>query len=400
MSLFDHVKTFPPDPLFGIGALYRSDARPDKVDLTIGVYRNDALKVAVMKAVKQAERLLVEKETTKSYLPQVGKANFIEESKTLLFGDRFVADHGERIFGAQSVGGTGALRVGAEFLAREISKRVFLSNLTWANHHGVFSCCNIEKGKYPYYDKEKGAFLCDQFLDFLGTLPEKSVVVLHTCCHNPTGCDPTREEWKAIEKTIAKQKLIPFFDTAYLGFAKSLEEDSWAVRYFAEQGHELFVALSFSKSFSLYAERIGAFFILAQGKEESARVGSVVKRLIRINYSNPPLHGAAVVSAILQDKTLRKMWEEELVEMRQRVELMRTSFLDEVAAQLGSDAFEYLRKRVGMFALLPLTEGQVEHLMNKRGIYMTKNGRINLTGLNATNLNRVTQAIVETCKEG
>lgn len=400
MTFFEAVKPLPVDPVFGIAALYQDDVRKDKVDLTLGVYHDENLKATILRAVKEAESELVDKETTKTYLPILGKSAFLEESKKLLFGEDFIQEHHGRIFAAQTAGGTGALRIGGEFLAKNISKKVFLSDPTWLNHHGIFGACGMEKEVYPYYNRQKGLFDCDRFLAFLDQLEPKSIVVLHTCCHNPSGCDPTKDEWKAIEQKIAQRKLIPFFDTAYLGFAQTLEEDSWPIRYFARRNHVVFVAFSCSKSFGLYAERTGALFILTHTEKERATIGSVIKRLIRTNYSNPPVHGAAIVALILSHPALRALWQEELVAMRHRIEAMRSAFFDALMSRSRSEAFEHLRSNVGMFALLPLTEDQVGQLMKERGIYMMKSGRINLTGLNHTNLSHVVEAIAEISEKG
>lgn len=397
MSLFNRVKELPPDPVFGMGALYREDSRLDKVNLTLGVYHNENLEPEIMQVVKKAENHLLEEEKTKTYLSQLGHHRFLEESKKLLFGREFTELHGERIAVCQNVGGTGALRIGGEFLCREISKQIFLPEPTWANHHGVFPSSGMEVAHYPYYDRKKSTISFDAVVDALDQLEEKSVVLLHGCCHNPTGCDFSKEQWMIVEEKVATKKLIPFFDIAYLGFAKSVEEDAWAIRYFAAKGHPLFAALSFSKSFGLYAERVGALFVLTQNRQERVRVESVLKRLVRVQYSNPPLHGAALVGFILGHPLLRQKWEEELETMKTRVDQMRQLLFDHLSSCSNQMAIDSLKDQVGMFVLLPIKEPQVVHLMRDYGIYMMKSGRINLTGLNRENIARVVKAIVSVC---
>ena len=398
MSIFAKVEPFPPDPVFGIGALFQKDSSPNKVDLTVGVYRNQLLQSEVMQVVKEAEKEILEKEKTKTYLMQAGKKDFVEESKKLIFSSSFLKKNDDRIFGAQSVGGTGALRIGGEFLAREISKKVFISDPTWPNHRGVFEACGMQVETYPYYNRQKRLVDFDSFLAFLGKVPEKSIIVLHTCCHNPTGCDLTLQQWKELSLLFAKKKLIPFFDTAYLGFSGEILQDSFPIQLFAEEGHEFFISLSFSKSFGLYAERIGAFFLVSQDSSLSVNTGSVIKRIIRVNYSNPPVHGASIVSTILQSPLLRKKWEGELLAMRSRIEKMRKRLVDALTKQVKSDDCSFLLHRFGLFSLLPLQKEEVMKLSKNYSIYMTLDGRINLTGLNEDNFEYVIEAITKVKK--
>jgi len=338
MSIFDGVEPFPPDPIFGLGALVKKDDNPSKVDLTVGIYHNEELKAVTMRAVKEAEEKLLVKEKNKTYLPMAGKEDYLQVTKELVFGEDFVKDAGKRLFAAQSLGGTGALRVGGDFILREITKKVFVSSPTWPNHHGVFGACGAEVKSYPYYSEETHGLDFDRMLDCLSQAPERSVVVLHTCCHNPSGCDPSQDQWKELSTLFLKRKLIPFFDFAYLGFAKGIEEDPWPIRYFAEKGHELFVAASFSKNFGLYGERTGCLLVLS--KNETDDLSSVVKRVIRTNYSNPPRHGASLVALVLKDESLRKVWKEELDGMRGRIERMRTDLYEALAAQFGEASFK------------------------------------------------------------
>lgn len=394
MSLFDHVEPFPPDPIFGLGARIKKDENPNKIDLTVGVYHDDELKAVTMQAVKEAEKKLLDSEKNKTYLPMGGKEDYLQVTKELIFGKDFVSSEGERLFAAQTLGGTGALRIGGDFIFRELSKKVYVSSPTWPNHKGIFGAVGMEICTYPYYSEERKELDFDRMLDTLSQAPEKSVVVLHTCCHNPSGCDPTQEQWKELSHLILRKKLIPFFDFAYLGFAKGIEEDPWPIRYFAEQGHELFVAASFSKNFGLYGERTGCLLILS--KKAPDALSSVVKRIIRTNYSNPPRHGASLVALILQDEALRKTWQEELDRMRERVERMRTDLCEALTSQFGEESFGFLKTRYGMFSLLGLKESQVNRMIDSFSVYLTGDGRINLTGLNSQNLSYVVDAIIKT----
>ena len=284
MSIFETIVPFPADPIFGLGARFKKDPRDEKVDLTVGIFHTEALKAVTLESVIEAERRLIQEEKNKVYLPIGGNEAFIQASKKLVFGKLLMDRLGTCLFGAQTIGGTGALRLGGEFLAKEISKSISLSSPTWPNHEGIFTAAGMQVKHYPYYNDETHVLDFANMLNFLSSLPPKSCVLLHAGCHNPTGCDPNEEEWKEILTLCFKRKLIPFFDFPYLGFGKGIEEDCWPIRYFAEKGHEMLIALSFSKSFSLYGERVGALFVLSKNEVASQNLSTVVKRLIRVNY--------------------------------------------------------------------------------------------------------------------
>ncbi len=396
MSIFGKVKPFPPDPIFGLAARFKKDKTPNKVDLTVGVFRNKDLKTRTLRSVKEAERVLIKLEVDKTYLSMGGSSLFVKESQKLIFGETFCKDARGTLFGVQSLGGTGALRLAGEFLFREITRTAYVSDPTWPNHVGVFEACGFEVKKYPYYNKENHALDFERLLNVLAGASENSLVVLHACCHNPTGCDPTQAQWKELSTLIHKQKLIPLFDFAYQGFGRGLEEDAWPIRYFAEQGHEMFVAASYSKNFGLYGERIGSLSILAVNEQLAQNSSSAFKRLARVNYSNPPRHGAGIVTTVLQDIGLSKLWRGEVDLMRKRAEEMRCTLYDSLSGQFGKDKFSFLKRRYGLFSMLGIYPEQVDRMMDEYGVYLTRSGRINLTGLSEENLTYVIEAIVKT----
>lgn len=396
MSIFEKVEPFPPDPIFGLAARFKKDKKAQKVDLTVGIYRGEDLKTRTLRSVKEGEKLLMKVEGDKTYLPIGGSEEFVHESQKLVFGENLCKSLRGKLLGVQALGGTGALRLAGELLHREVTKVVYVSDPTWPNHLGVFEGCGMEVKKYPYYHKENHVIDFQRLLDVLSGASEKSVVVLHACCHNPTGCDPTQAEWKELSSLMLKKKLVPLFDFAYQGFGRGLEEDAWAIRYFAEQGHEMFVAASYSKNFGLYGERIGSLSVITKNEQLSQNTFSVVKRLARVCYSNPPRHGAGLVTMILQDVGLTEMWKGEVEGMRQRVEEMRRNLYDSLSGQFGKDKFSFLKRRQGLFSMLGIPPEQVDRMMEEYGVYLTRSGRINLTGLSEDNLPYVIEAIVKT----
>ncbi|MCP5505560.1 MAG: aspartate/tyrosine/aromatic aminotransferase [Chlamydiales bacterium] len=396
MSIFEVVKPLPPDPIFGLATRFKKDKNPNKVDLTVGIFRDENLTTEPLRSVKEAEKILLKIEEDKLYLPISGDEAFIKEAQKLIFGEDYCKREGKTLYGVQTVGGTGGLRLGGEFLSREVTKKVYLSNPTWPNHRGIFEACGMDIEVYPYYHSETHTLDFERMLDTLSKAPERSVVVLHGCCHNPTGCDPTDAQWKELSTFFLKNKLIPFFDFAYQGFGRGLEEDAWAIRHFASQGHEMFVAASYSKNFGLYGERIGCLSIIAKNEQLSQNLSTVVKRLARVNYSNPPRHGAGIITTILQDAGLVEMWKGELDQMRERANQMKTELVEALQKQYGKDKFGFLKRRYGLFSMLGIDEVQVNRMMDEYGVYLTKSGRINLTGLNENNLSYVIEALLKT----
>ncbi|QVL57726.1 MAG: aspartate/tyrosine/aromatic aminotransferase [Simkaniaceae bacterium] len=396
MSIFEKVEPFPPDPIFGLATRFKKDKNPNKIDLTVGIFRDENLATHTLRSVKEGEKVLEKIEKDKLYLPMGGDEAFIHEAQKLAFGEAFCKSAKGTLFGAQTIGGTGGLRLGGEFLAREVTKKVYLSDPTWPNHRGIFEACGMEIETYPYYNKEIHALDFERMLDTLSHAPEKSVVVLHGCCHNPTGCDPNDAQWKELSTLFLKKKLVPFFDFAYQGFGRGLDQDAWAIRYFASQGHEMLVAASYSKNFGLYGERIGCLSIIAKNEQLSQNLSSVVKRLARVNYSNPPRHGAGIITTILQDVGLVEMWKGEVDQMRERITLMKNDLVDALGRQFGKDKFGFLKRRYGLFSMLGISAEQVDRMIDEYGVYLTRSGRINLTGLNEGNLPYVIEAIIKT----
>jgi aspartate/tyrosine/aromatic aminotransferase len=395
MGVFSNVSQAQTDSIFGLSAAFHADARAKKVNLSIGIYKTAELKTPIMEAVKEAERRIAETEKSKEYLPIDGDPECIKQSGLLLFGEALWS---KRIYGCQGVGGTGALRIGGDFLKQEVGRRLYLSDPTWPNHTGVFTRSQMHVEAYPYYDPQRRHIDFDRLYTFLSGLQPLSIVLLHACCHNPTGVDLSLEQWRQLSALMQAKGLIPFFDCAYQGFGTGLEEDAAAVRLFAERGHEMLVAVSYSKNFGLYGERAGSLFIVTDSEETARRVGSTIKVIIRTNYSNPPLHGAKIVSTILSDGKLRKRWETELTSMRERIAAMRTALARALVAKGGPIDFRFLLDRTGMFSFCGLEKRQVDRLIKEYAIYMTGDGRINVAGLNWDHLDYVVDAITAVCR--
>lgn len=381
---FENITLAPPDAIFGLQAAFQADPRKNKINLSIGVYKDRKLATPILHVVKKVEEDLLHTEKSKEYLPIDGDKRFLEHSGKLVFGEGW----NQRIAAVQSVGGTGGLRIGGDFLQQAGAEEIYIPQPTWPNHPAIFKRCRLKVAAYPYYDKEKRKI----DLSSLEKIPEGSVVLLHACCHNPTGADPTDEEWKNLSQLFLKRKLFPFFDFAYQGFGRGLEEDARAVRLFSEAGHEMLVASSYAKNFGLYAERVGVLYAVTKTTERAHRVQSQLKTLIRSNYSNPPKHGAMIVGEILASPALKKMWEEELEGMRSRIGALRELFVKKTG-------FDFLKDRYGMFSFCDLTEAQVKRLMEEFAIYMTGDGRINIAGLNEDNLTYVAESIVQVKRE-
>lgn len=387
MDFFENVKQAPPDLIFGLNTAFSADKRNSKVNLGAGVYKTADLKPLILKAVKQAEAQLYTSEISKDYLPIDGDPGYVEAAKQLVFGGP-----SERIYGAQTVGGTAALRVGSAFMHLHGCKRIFISDPTWANHNRIFADAGLEVETYPYYDAKARCFHFEAFYESLNHMPEGSLVLLQGCCHNPTGFDPSVEQWKALCERLESRRLFPFFDFAYQGFGGDPEKDAAAVRLFVEAGLQCTVAVSHSKNFGLYAERTGALYIVCASEGEAKRVGSRLKMVIRGLYSNPPCHGARLVARILGDEQLKKMWRDELRSMYERINEMRSTLVSLLATQ--TDRFDCLATQLGMFSYTGLNADAVERLIADYGIYLPPDGRINVAGLNQQNVSYVAEAIL------
>ena len=394
MNLFSSVQLAPKDPIFGLTEAYTADQRPGKVNLGVGVYYTDEGKVPLLRAVLEAEKELVAKQSPRAYVPIEGPNPYNSAVQNLLFGADSPLIKEGRVVTAECLGGTGALRVGGDFVKRlETNAPAAISAPSWENHRGIFESAGYQVLEYAYFDPKTRGVDFEVMVKALESFPAKTLVILHACCHNPTGADLTPDQWKKIISICQTRQLIPFLDIAYQGFATGIEEDGAAVQLFANSGMSFFVSSSFSKSFSLYGERVGALSIVTQSKEESARVLSQLKRVIRTNYSNPPTHGAAIVAMVLNSPKLRQMWEDELAEMRERIKAMRHGLNKKLAAAGAQQDFSFIETQRGMFSYSGLTAGQVANLQEQDGIYALSTGRICVAALNTKNLDRVAQAI-------
>ncbi|AKJ42603.1 amino acid aminotransferase [Pragia fontium] len=393
--MFEHIKAAPADPILGLGELYNAEARQNKINLGIGVYKDETGHTPVLDSVKKAEQYLLENENTKNYLGIAGLAAFASCTQELLFGagNSIIADKRART--AQSPGGTGALRIAADFIAANTSaKRVWISNPTWPNHKNVFQAAGLETPEYQYYNASEHALDFEGMLASLEKAQAGDVVLFHGCCHNPTGIDPTAEQWQILAKLSAERGWLPLFDFAYQGFANGLEEDAQGLRVFAATHSELIVASSYSKNFGLYNERVGAFTLVAADSDTAERAFSQVKSVIRANYSNPPSHGASVVATILSNPTLRATWEQELTDMRQRIHRMRQLFVNTLQEKGAQQDFSFIIQQNGMFSFSGLSQEQVLRLRDEYAIYAVNSGRINVAGMTLDNMAPLCEAIV------
>lgn len=394
MSLFSAVEMAPRDPILGLNEAFNADTRTTKVNLGVGVYTNEEGRIPLLRAVVEAEAALTAARAPRGYLPIEGIAAYDKAVQTLLLGSDSPLIQQGRVITTQAIGGTGALKTGADFLKRLLpDATVAISDPSWENHRALFEAAGFPVRNYRYYDAFSNGVNRDGLLEDLKNLPARSIVVLHACCHNPTGVDLTPEDWQAVLEIVREREHVPFLDIAYQGFGDGIEEDAAAVRLFAQSGLTFFVSSSFSKSFSLYGERVGALTIVTGDQEETGRVLSQVKRVIRTNYSNPPTHGASVVAAVLNSPELRVMWETELGEMRDRIRTMRLAMVEQLAALNAKRDFGFVAQQRGMFSYSGLTTEQVERLRNEFAIYAVGTGRICVAALNTRNLPVVTKAI-------
>ena len=368
--LFAAIEMAPRDPILGITEAFNADQHPEKTNLGVGVYYDDNGKVPLLGCVQKAESLLMEKLAPRTYLPIEGLAAYDKAVQELVFGANSEVVTSKRAITAQAIGGTGALKLGADFLKR------FVNN-------------------YPYYDTTTKGVNFDGMLASLQSMPAGSIVLLHACCHNPTGADLTDQQWAQVIQVASERGLVPFLDMAYQGFGDGINEDGKVVGMFAAAGGPLFVSNSFSKSFSLYGERVGALSIVAANSEEAARLMSQLKRVIRTNYSNPPMHGGQVVAMALATPELRKLWEEELAGMRVRIKAMRQALVDKLKAKAPQHNFDFVIQQRGMFSYSGLTKAQVERLKTEFSIYAVDTGRICVAALNSRNIDRVVDAIAK-----
>lgn len=392
--MLETVASAPPDPILGLGEAFQKDPRSSKINLSIGVYRDDSGNTPVLESVKKAEERLLKSEKSKGYLGIDGLPEFNRLAAELTMGNLVPLD---RIAAIQTPGGTGALKVAADFLAKSFpSSRVWCSNPTWPNHFSVFETAGLETKVYPYMGADKRSLDLPALLDTLDTQSRAGdVVCLHACCHNPTGIDPTPDQWAEISELLAQRGIIPLIDFAYHGFGDGLEQDRVGIAEIAKHHTEFMVCGSYSKNFGLYSERIGVLLAICGDGEVSARVSSNLKQSVRANYSNPPRHGAATVATILADAELRALWEKELTAMRERIHAARALFVQGMKATGCKTDFSFLMDQRGMFSYSGLSAMQVDWLRNEKAIYVVGSGRINVAGITSQNIQPLCKAVAE-----
>ncbi|PXX46854.1 aromatic amino acid transaminase [Undibacterium pigrum] len=392
--MFQHVEAYPGDPILSLNEAFGKDPRTNKINLSIGIYFDDAGKIPMLPSVRAAEHKVVADAGARPYLPMEGAANFRTAVQELLFGADSAAVKAGRVVTIQAVGSSGGLKVGGDFIKRYFpTSTMLVSDPTWDNHKAVFEGCGLTVKTYPYYDAATGGLRFDAMIEALKSAEKKSIVLLHACCHNPTGVDLTQEQWQQLVPVLKERELIAFLDLAYQGYGDGIVEDAYAVRLLADQGLSFFVANSFSKSMSLYGERCGALSVVCPDAAQAVNVLGQMKATIRRNYSNPPLHGGQLVARVLSDPELRPMWEAEVVAMRDRIQLMRRKLHDVLAAKLPGRDFSYFLTQRGMFSYTGLTAEQCDRLKEEFGVYLVRSGRMCIAGLNTGNVEATANAI-------
>ncbi|MEX2187595.1 MAG: amino acid aminotransferase [Pirellulales bacterium] len=394
--MFESIALAPSDPILGLSDAFAKDANPDKINLGVGVFQDATGKTPILACVKEAERRLVAGETSKGYLAISGSPQYGQHVARLVFGGEHPAVAEGRVATAHTPGGTGGLRVAADFIKQNFpAAKVWLSEPTWPNHPSVFRAAGVETATYPYFDAATNGLVFDKMLAAIREIPQGDVLLLHGCCHNPTGVDPTAEQWSAIADAVERSGMLPLVDFAYQGFGAGLVEDAAGLRTLLRPGMELLVVSSFSKNFGLYNERVGALSLVARSTEAAAAALSQVKVCIRANYSNPPCHGAAIVTTILGDAALSARWQQELAAMRDRINAMRKLFVETLSAKGIDRDFSFIARQRGMFSFSGLTREQVERLKSQHSIYAVGSGRINVAGMTEANMDRLCSAIAE-----
>ncbi len=390
---FDRIEAAPADPILGISEAFKKDPRADKINLSVGVYKNENGETEILKCVKKAEKILLDSENTKSYLPISGLPEYGRFARDLIFGHGHEYVDGGKAVSVHCPGGTGALRIGCDFIHQQnVATTVWISDPTWANHYQIAQSAGLKFEKYPYYDRVNHSLAFDRMMDTLSQAKEGDVVLLHGCCHNPTGIDPTVEQWETIAKFLEEKKLLPFIDFAYQGFGRGIEEDAQGLRIIASHCKELLIASSFSKNFGLYNERVGVLTVVTESKEVADKVFSQLKISVRTAISNPPAHGEKIVTTILGDAALRQEWEDELQVMRDRILEMRKLLVEKLNAA-GAGDYGFIAEQNGMFSFSGLDKEQVAALKEDFGIYIVGSGRICVAGINHKNIDRLVEAM-------
>ena len=388
------VQMAPKDPILGVTETFNADKNPNKVNLGVGIYYDDAGKVPLLECVRLAELQLAEKPAPRSYLPIDGLPAYDRVVRELVFGSESLAVKENRVITVQALGGTGGLKIGADFLRRLLPQsQVWISDPSWENHRALFENAGFTVNSYPYYDARSHGIDFNAMLQSLTSLPVGSIVVLHACCHNPTGVDLSPDQWTKVINAVVSGGILPFVDIAYQGFGDGIEADGEVVRRFAGAGCPVFVSNSFSKSFSLYGERVGALSVVASDNAEAARVLSQLKRIVRTNYSNPPTHGGQIVATVLTTPELRALWEKELGQMRERIREMRRQLVEKLRARLPGSDFGFVTRQRGMFSYSGLSKSAVDRLRDEFSVYAIDTGRICVAALNTHNIDHVTGAI-------
>ena len=393
-SIFAAVEMAPRDPILGLTEGFNADTRATKVNLGVGVYYDDNGKVPLLGAVRAAEKTRLEAAPARGYQPIEGLAAYNQAVQKLMFGADSPLMADGRLITIEALGGTGALKVGADFLKRMYPEaKIYISDPSWENHRALFESAGFTVDSYPYYDAATRGVNFAGMKACLAGLPAHSIIVLHACCHNPTGADLSAAQWAEVVDLVRARNLVAFIDMAYQGFADGIKEDAVALDLFTASGLQFFVSSSFSKSFSLDGERVGALTLVTASREESARVLSQVKRVVRTNYSNPPTHGGAIVAAVLASPELRQQWEDELAGMRERIRAMRLALVEKLKGKGVTQDFGFIVKQRGMFSYTGLTAEQVEKLKTDFGVYAVGTGRICVAALNSKNIDYVAEAI-------
>jgi aromatic-amino-acid transaminase len=395
-SILAQVEMAPRDPILGVTEAFNADPNPNKVNLGVGVYYDDNGKVPLLECVRRAERQLIESAPPRSYLPIDGLPEYDRAVQALVFGADSAARKSNRVVTVQALGGTGGLKIGADLLRRiDPGAQVWISQPSWENHRALFENAGFEVRAYPYYEPATRGLDFAGMSKALSALPAGTIVVLHACCHNPTGVDLTPEHWTEIIDTVRKRSLVPLLDIAYQGFGDGVEPDAEPVRRFAASGAPLFVSNSFSKSFSLYGERVGALSVLADSSDEAARVLSQLKRVVRTNYSNPPTHGGKIVAMVLNTPELRALWDDELMQMRERIRSMRRQLAEKIQARLPGADVAFVTRQRGMFSYTGLSKEAVARLREEYSVYAVDTGRICVAALNSRNLDYAADALAQ-----
>ncbi|MEX8520907.1 MAG: aromatic amino acid transaminase [Leptothrix sp. (in: b-proteobacteria)] len=396
MSLFSSVEMAPRDPILGLNEQFGADSNPAKVNLGVGVYYDDNGKLPLLACVRAAEAQMMAEPKPRGYLPIDGIAAYDKAVQGLVFGASSEVVTGGRVATVQAIGGTGGLKIGADFLKKvNPNATVLISDPSWENHRAIFVNAGFEVGTYPYYDAANKGINFDGMLTALNSAPAGTIFVLHACCHNPTGYDITTEQWAQVVDAVKSRDLVAFLDMAYQGFGEGIAEDGAVIQQFVAAGLDFFVSTSFSKSFSLYGERVGALSVVCTSKEETSRVLSQLKIVIRTNYSNPPTHGAQIVATVLNTPELRTQWEGELAGMRVRIKEMRVALVEKLTAAGVKDDLSFITRQKGMFSYSGLNKDQMVRLRGEFGVYGVDSGRICVAALNSKNLDYVADAIVK-----